>query len=44
MNYLSVTEYANQAGISRQAVLKRIEKGTVKATKVGKTYIIEDHH
>jgi hypothetical protein len=40
MKQFSVTEYAKLEGISRQAVLKRIKSGTVKAKKIGKNYII----
>lgn len=40
MNYLSVTEYAKKEGVSRQAILARIKRGTLKARKIGQTYII----
>ena len=44
MKTLSVTEYAEIRGISRQAVLKRIGKsdlpGVIKYEKVGSTYIL----
>jgi excisionase family DNA binding protein len=36
----SVSEYAALLGISRQAVLKQINAGKLKARKVGKAYII----
>lgn len=42
MNYLSVTEYAKKYKITRQAVLKRIKRSKLKATKVGTTYIIKE--
>lgn len=42
MDYLSVTEYAKQAGVSRQCVLMRIKRGKLKAEKVGTTYIISN--
>ena len=38
---LSISQYAKMIGISRQAVLKRINKGKLKAQKVGKVYIIK---
>lgn len=39
----SVTEYAQIAGITRQAVLKRIKEGKIKSfQKVGNTYIITE--
>lgn len=40
MKHLSVTEYAKLEGVSRQAALKRIKAGTVKAKKIGNNYII----
>lgn len=36
----SVAEYAALLGISRQAVLKQIDKGKVKAKKVGRSYVV----
>jgi len=36
----TVTEYAKKHKISRQAVLKRINTGKLKAKKVGNYYII----
>jgi excisionase family DNA binding protein len=36
----SVTEYAALLGISRQAVLKQINAGKLKARKVGNTYLV----
>lgn len=41
MKLLSVTEVANQLNISRQAVLKRIDTGKIKAFKVGRSYVIK---
>ncbi len=38
---LSTTEVAKILGITRQAVLKRIKEGNIKAEKVGKKYVIE---
>lgn len=40
MKYLSVTQYAKLKGISRQAVLKQINKKQIKAVKVGSYYLI----
>lgn len=37
---MSVSEYARMKGISRQAVLKQIKKGKLKAEKVGRSYVI----
>lgn len=36
----SIAEYAALLKISRQAVLKRINTGTLKAKKVGRSYVI----
>lgn len=38
---LTVTEYALLRGISRQAVLARIRRGTLKAQRVGSFWIID---
>lgn len=40
--FLSTTEVANLLGISRVAVLKRIQAGTLKAAKVGRNYVIAE--
>lgn len=37
---VSVTEAAAELGISRQAVVKRLEAGTMPGTKVGATWVI----
>ena len=39
-NLMSVTEYAKLKGISRQAVIKQIYKGKIKAKKVGSVFVI----
>ncbi len=39
--FLSTTQLARILGISRIAVFKKIQKGEIKASKVGKTYIID---
>jgi excisionase family DNA binding protein len=36
----TIKEVAALLGISRQAVLKQVQKGKIKADKVGATYII----
>ena len=38
--FVSVAEAAELLGITRQAVLKRIRKGRLAATKVGRNYIV----
>ncbi len=38
--YFSVPQYAKLLGISRIAVFKRIQKGTIKAYKVGRSFVI----
>jgi excisionase family DNA binding protein len=38
--YIGVTELAATLGISRMAVVKRIQKGQIPASKVGRAYII----
>jgi len=40
-NYLTPTQLAKALGISRQAVGEKIQKGTIKAIKVGSQYIID---
>lgn len=37
---LSVSEMADQLGVSRQAVLQRIEAGTLPAVRIGKTWAL----
>ena len=37
----SVTEYAKKHNISRQATLKRIKTGKIKAKKIGNYYIVK---
>lgn len=39
--YISSAEVAALLGISRVAVFKKIKKGEIKATKVGRNYIID---
>jgi len=38
--YISVAELAKRLGISRIAVFKRIQKGQIKAEKIGRNYVI----
>ena len=40
MKYLSVTQYAKNKGVTRQSVLAKIKRGTLKAQKIGNTYAI----
>jgi glutamine synthetase len=40
-SYLTPTQLAKALGISRQAVVERIQKGSIAATKVGQQYIID---
>ncbi len=40
-NYLTPTQLAKALGISRQAVVEKIQKGAINATKVGRQYIID---
>ena len=42
-NYLTPTQLARAMGISRQAVIDKIQKGLIRATRVGHQYIIEKH-
>lgn len=39
-NFLSTAELAKLLGVSRVAVLKKIQRGVIKAQKVGRNYII----
>ncbi|MFH0764053.1 MAG: glutamine synthetase beta-grasp domain-containing protein [Candidatus Omnitrophota bacterium] len=41
-DYISPTEMAKKLGISRQAVIDKIHKGTIKAIKAGQQYIIDN--
>jgi excisionase family DNA binding protein len=38
--YLTVTQAAEMRGVSRQAVLESITRGTLKATKVGNQWLV----
>jgi excisionase family DNA binding protein len=38
---LSVTEAAERLGVSRQAVLQRLESGSLAGTKVGTTWVVQ---
>ena len=40
-NYISTSEAAKLLGISRVAVFKKIQKGDIKAKKIGRNYAIE---
>lgn len=38
--FYSATELAHEFGVSRTAIFKRIQSGKIRATKVGRNYII----
>lgn len=40
--YITIRELADLLGVSRIAVYKRVKKGQIPATKIGKTYLITD--
>jgi len=40
--YLTIPQLAKLLGISRIAVYKKVKKGQIAATKVGRTYVISD--
>lgn len=40
-NFISTTELAKLLGISRIAVYKKIKRGTIKAVKVGRNFVLE---
>ena len=42
-SYVSPSQLAKALGISRQAVVEKIQKGAIKASKVGRQYIIDRH-
>jgi len=42
MTYLSVTQAAARLGVSRQLVWLRVSQGTIKAEKVGSTWVIPE--
>ena len=37
---LSVSETANRLGVTRQAVLQRLQRGTLRGRRVGKTWVV----
>lgn len=39
-NHITVTDYAQQKNVSRQAVLQAISKGKLKAIKIGYSWLI----
>ncbi len=41
-SYISPTQLAKTLGISRQAVIEKIQRGAIKAQKVGRQYIIDE--
>jgi excisionase family DNA binding protein len=42
--YLTIPQLAELLGISRIAVYKKVKKGQIRATKIGRTYMISDEH
>ena len=40
-DFLSTSELAKMLGISRIAVFKKIKKGEIKATKIGRNFVID---
>jgi hypothetical protein len=40
--YLTVMQYAEREGITKQAVYYRIEKGLVESVKIGKIILIKE--
>jgi len=40
-SFYSATELAHEFGVSRTTIFKKIKSGKIKATKVGRNYIIE---
>lgn len=40
--YLTVMQYADREGITKQAVYYRIEKGLVESVKIGKIILIKE--
>lgn len=42
MKYISITEFAERVGCSRQNIHQAIQSGKVEANKIGTTYIISE--
>jgi excisionase family DNA binding protein len=40
--YVTIPELAKLLGVSRIAIYKRVKKGQIPATKIGRTYVITD--
>jgi len=40
--YITIPELAELLGVSRIAIYKRVKKGQIPATKIGRTYVITD--
>ena len=40
--YITIPELARLLGVSRIAIYKRVKKGEIPATKIGRTYVITD--
>ena len=41
-DYITIPQLADLLGISRIAVYKKVKKGQIPATKIGRTYVITD--
>ena len=40
--YITIPELAKLLGVSRIAIYNRVKKGQIPATRIGRTYIIDD--
>jgi excisionase family DNA binding protein len=40
--YVTIPQLANLLGVSRIAIYRRVKKGEIQATKIGRTYVISD--
>jgi excisionase family DNA binding protein len=38
--YLSISQFAKVLGVSRIAIYKKIKKGQIEATRIGRSYVI----
>lgn len=41
-NYITIPKLAKLLGVSRIAIYKRVKKGQIPATRIGRTYVITD--
>lgn len=42
VKYITIPELAKILGVSRITIYKRVKKGQIPATKIGRTYVITD--